>query len=205
MGSYSLWFHVQSYWSHISQSFCKLHGIFFVLFCQLTVLGHQQVLSAGRFKFKGPQPPKKKIQWFCYCTWQMATPSAYPWGFPCTYVSVDIHISESQETHDVQATFSLESKLIVWRTIPTLECLQKNWVTLAQWRMALKRDSKNFKSGIWWRIRQMFILFALVFNYFCGHWQYHSVVIWSMLSHLIIPYSTLESTLETYHNHTKII
>ena len=32
----------------------------------------------------------------------------------------------------------------------------------------------------------------------------HGVVIWSMLSHLIIPYSTLESTLETYHIHTKI-
>jgi hypothetical protein len=37
----------------------------------------------------------------------------------------------SQETHNAQASFSSESVPTVWKTIPTLECLQQNWETLA--------------------------------------------------------------------------
>jgi hypothetical protein len=37
----------------------------------------------------------------------------------------------SQETRDAQASFSSESVPTVWKTIPTLECLQQNWETLA--------------------------------------------------------------------------
>ena len=37
----------------------------------------------------------------------------------------------SQETRDAQASFSSESVPTVWKTIPTLECLQTNWETLA--------------------------------------------------------------------------
>ena len=36
----------------------------------------------------------------------------------------------SQETRDAQASFSSESVPTVWKTIPTLECLQQNWETL---------------------------------------------------------------------------
>ena len=36
-----------------------------------------------------------------------------------------------QETHNAQASFLSESVPTVWKTIPTLECLQQNWETLA--------------------------------------------------------------------------
>lgn len=187
MGSYSLGFHVRSYWSHISQSFCKLHVIFFVSFCQLTVLGHQQVLSAGRFKSEGPQPPKKEIQWFRDCAWRMATPSAYPWGSPCTFVSVDITAFFIFWNHRKLVMLRLHSlrsqNRLCGEQFPLLNVFRRTgrrWQmprSLHQWRTALRRDSKNFKSGIWRRIRQIFISFALVFNYFCGHWQYHSLFV----------------------------
>jgi hypothetical protein len=48
-----------------------------------------------------------------------------------TYITKPFYSSKSQETRDAQATFSSESIPTVWRTIPTLECLQQNWETLA--------------------------------------------------------------------------
>lgn len=41
-------------------------------------------------------------------------------------------LSHTQETRDAQATFSSESTPTVWKTIPTLKCLQENWKTLAK-------------------------------------------------------------------------
>src|SRR6266436_8685851 len=40
--------------------------------------------------------------------------------------------SGSQETQDAQATFSSESTPTVWKSIPTLKCLQDNWETFSK-------------------------------------------------------------------------
>jgi hypothetical protein len=37
-----------------------------------------------------------------------------------------------QEPRDAQASFSSETTPTVWRTIPTLECLQQRWETMAE-------------------------------------------------------------------------